>query len=171
MPGRRALARVPLPMLFAVVVSIVADGANDTPPVLVHVIASVLLVVQSPDRLPLVMVEPLEKTVRLPDAGAPVVETLPPPPPPDWHVPFDAMKMLGLEVQPHSATISADVATLIGVGTGPWPTSKPLTPNIAANMASLLLRSVKHVRSGSPLPEFGPLPVLQGVSPAARPTR
>src|SRR5262252_9443649 len=47
----------------------------------VTVAASVPLVVTSPERLPLVMVVAPENCVRLPLAGEPVVETVPPPPP------------------------------------------------------------------------------------------
>ncbi len=49
--ARRAAVSVPLVMLLALVVSVVAEAANATPPVLVQVIVSVE-VVQSPLRLP-----------------------------------------------------------------------------------------------------------------------
>jgi hypothetical protein len=73
----RAAPNVPELMLLALVVSVVAEAANATPPVLVQVIASVPVVVQSPERSPLVTeVEP-ENFARLPEAGEPVVVTVP----------------------------------------------------------------------------------------------
>lgn len=75
----RAAASVPALMFEALVVSVVAEAAKATPPVLLTVTASVPEVVASPERSPLVMVVAAENLVRLPEAGVPVVETEPPP--------------------------------------------------------------------------------------------
>lgn len=68
--------------MAAFVVSLVADAAKAAPPVLVHAITSVSLVVQSPDRLPLLIDVPPVNLANLPLAGDPVVVTEPPPDPP-----------------------------------------------------------------------------------------
>jgi hypothetical protein len=64
-------------ILVALVVSVVADVAKETPPVLVHVIASVPDVAQSPERSPFVSELDPENLARFPLAGLPVVVTVP----------------------------------------------------------------------------------------------
>ena len=64
-------------MLEAFVVSVVAEAANDTPPVFEQLIVSAPEVVQSPERSPLVMVDAPENFVRLPLAGVPVFVIVP----------------------------------------------------------------------------------------------
>ncbi len=77
--GRRAAAKVPETIFVAFVVSVVAEGEKREPLVFVHVTARVLLVVQSPERLPLVIALAPENIARFPVAGDPVVVTVPSP--------------------------------------------------------------------------------------------
>jgi hypothetical protein len=77
--GSCAAGSVPLVILVATVVSVVALAAKDTPFVLRQTIANVPVVVQSPDRSPFVMVAAPENLVRFPLAGEPVVVTVPVP--------------------------------------------------------------------------------------------
>jgi hypothetical protein len=70
---------VPEVIFAALVVSVVAEGAKDTPPVFRQAVMPVPLVVQSPLRLPLVIALPPEKNARFPEAGVPVVVTVPEP--------------------------------------------------------------------------------------------
>jgi hypothetical protein len=71
-------------MCDPLVVSIVAEAANATPPVFVQVSTPVPDVEQSPDRFPLLIVPAPEKNVRFPLAGDPVTVA----PPPDAHEPL-----------------------------------------------------------------------------------
>jgi hypothetical protein len=64
-------------MFEALVVSVVAEAANDVPFVLVQMMASVPEVVQSPLRSPLVTELAPENFVRFPLAGLPVVVNVP----------------------------------------------------------------------------------------------
>ena len=74
----------------AFVVSVVADAANATPPVFVHVNTPVPEVEQSPDRSPLLIVPAPVKNVRFPLAGDPVTVA----PPPDEHDPLTHLPLL-----------------------------------------------------------------------------
>lgn len=74
---KRFTDKFPLVILLALVVSVVADVAKATPLVFVQVDANVPEVVQSPLMSPFVIEVAPENFVRFPEAGDPVVVTLP----------------------------------------------------------------------------------------------
>lgn len=111
--GNCASGRVPVVILVALVVSVVADVAKTTLLVLVQVSDNVPEVVQSPVMSALVTDVAPENFVRLPDAGEPVVVTVPVPPA-VWQAPSAPRYCVPEQVE-NRATISAAAAGAIFV--------------------------------------------------------
>ena len=117
--GKRAAPSVPEEILLAFVVSVVALVANATLLVFVQVVTPVPEVVQSPLILPLVIDVPPENIAKFPDAGDPVVVTVPVPLPEAEIMPFDIVIVVPSGLTHPSCEVVAfehDPTTLPAVG-------------------------------------------------------
>src|SRR6185437_7019475 len=96
--GSRAAFRMPEATLAALVVSMVAEGANGVPLVAVQVSAVPPEVEQSPFRLPAAMLSPPRPISSCPEGSVPAAVTLPLPPPPPPPPPQPGSTWLGMSM-------------------------------------------------------------------------